>query len=218
MTERRTKEAIRYLGYGQHAVDKTTLAMIDSSFIELESCADKRSVYRIFEYNQEADVLNIGTMKIKSRNLERNLRGCKYAALFGATLGAQVDLLLRKHSVTDMARTVVLQACAAACLEEYCDECQEEIGRKAAGQGLWMRPRFSPGYGDFDIHYQGEILRMLDAPKKIGLTMTESCMLTPVKSVTALIGLSTEKTDCHRDGCEVCGKTDCIYRRNQRST
>ena len=44
MTERRTKEAIRYLGYGQHAVDKTTLAMIDRSFIELESCADKRSV------------------------------------------------------------------------------------------------------------------------------------------------------------------------------
>lgn len=214
MTERKTREAIRYLGYGQHAVDTATLAMIDSSFKELESCADRRSVYRIFEYNQEDGVLHVGTMKIKSRSLERNLKGCRYAALFGATLGAQVDLLMKRYSVTDMARAVVLQACAAACLEEYCDECQEEIGRQAALQGLWMRPRFSPGYGDFDICHQEEILRMLDAPKKIGLTMTGSSMLTPVKSVTALIGLGTAKTDCHRHGCEECGKTDCIYRRD----
>ena len=47
--------------------------------------------------------------------------------MFGATLGIGVDQLIRRTSLTDMAKAVVLQACAAALLEEYCDECQEKL-------------------------------------------------------------------------------------------
>ena len=54
---------------------------------------------------------------------------------------------------------------------------------------------------------------MLDAAKKIGLTMTGSSMLTPTKSVTAVIGMSRRKEPCHRKGCEACKMTDCPYRR-----
>ena len=113
-----------------------------------------------------------------------------------------------------MAKTVVLQACAAAYLEEYLDQLQEKIGEELRQQEKWLRPRFSPGYGDFDIHHQKDILQMLDTAKTIGLTMTDSYMLTPVKSVTALIGISDSDEKCHIKGCESCGKTDCIYRRN----
>ena len=60
-----------------------------------------------------------------------------------------------------------------------------------------------------------QILSMLEAPKRIGLSMTESSMLTPVKSVTAVIGVSAEQEPCHRKGCEACEKKDCIYRRNE---
>ena len=81
-------------------------------------------------------------------------------------------------------------------------------------QNKWLRPRFSPGYGDFDIHHQDDILRMLDTAKKIGLTMTDSYMLTPTKSVTAIIGISDTQEKCHIKGCEACEKKDCIYRRN----
>ena len=78
----------------------------------------------------------------------------------------------------------------------------------------YLRPRFSPGYGDFSILYQKDVLRMLDAPKKIGLTMTDGYMLTPTKSVTAIIGISNTKEPCHRKGCEECDKSDCVYRRS----
>lgn len=215
MTDIRTKEAIRYLGYGRHAVDEATLAMISGSFEELGGCAKGRSVYRIFDcVHGEEDKINIGTMNITSRSLGRNLKGCQKAAVFGATLGVQTDMLIKRYSVTDMARAVVLQACAAVLLEEYCDQCQDKIGMAAEKEKLWMRPRFSPGYGDFDIHHQKDILRMLDTAKKIGLTMTDGYMLTPTKSVTAVIGLSSVDEKCHRHGCEVCQKADCIYRRS----
>ena len=215
MTDLRTKEAVRYLGYGKNAVDEGTLRMISDSFRELESCAAAISIYRIFECDHKGEnELTIGKMNITSKSLGKNLKGCGSVVLLGATLGTGVDLLMKRWSLTDMAKAVVLQACAAAYLEEYLDDLQEEIGEELKKQGKWLRPRFSPGYGDFDIHHQKDILQMLDTAKKIGLTMTESYMLTPVKSVTALIGISDSDEKCHIKGCESCTKTDCIYRRN----
>ena len=112
-----------------------------------------------------------------------------------------------------MTRAVILQACAAARLEEYLDAWQEERKKELEEEGLYLRPRFSPGYGDFSIHHQKALLQRLEAPKRIGLTMTDGYMLTPSKSVTALAGLSPEEAACHRQGCESCGKIDCAYRR-----
>lgn len=211
----RTREAVRYLGYGKNAVDDRTLAVIKNSFRELETAAGAKSIYRIFELKMtEPDILEIGNMKVNSRNLTKNMRGCRRAVVFGATLGTGVDLLLKRCSIVDMAKAVILQACAAAMLEEYCDELQKLIAEELAEEGLYLRPRFSPGYGDFSIRHQDEILRMLDSAKRIGLTMTDSYMLTPVKSVTAVIGVSDTKEPCHIKGCEECAKTDCAYRRN----
>lgn len=210
----RTKEAVRYLGYGNHAVDGRTLALVDSSFQELERAAGKRVIYRIFDVSlEENESLSIGTLKIKSRNLSRNLKSCEKAYIIGATLGVGVDALMRRYALTDMARAVVLQACAAAMLEEYLDGCQEELRKEQEADGFYLRPRFSPGYGDFSITHQEQILCMLDAPKKIGLSLTGGSMLTPTKSVTAIIGLSKVNIPCHVQGCESCEKIDCNYRR-----
>ncbi len=66
---------------------------------------------------------------------------------------------------------VTLQACAAAMLEEYLDEWQTALEADMKKEGYYIRPRFSPGYGDFDMAHQDMILlRMLDTAKKIGLT------------------------------------------------
>lgn len=211
----RTKEAVRYLGYGRHAVDDQTLALVESSFEELDRVAKGRIVYRIFELEVSGDErIKIGELEVASKNLAKNLRGCSQAVLLGATLGIEVDMLMKRYSLTQMSRTVVLQACAAAMLEEYLDDWQKDFAQEMKVQGYYLRPRFSPGYGDFNILHQGDILRMLDSAKKIGLTMTDSSMLTPTKSVTAVIGLSEENVPCHNKGCEVCEKVDCIYRRS----
>ena len=189
----RTKEAVRYLGYGSHAIDDDTLALIGSSFEELERTAGRRIIYRIFDVSFQGETgLKIGTMEVDSRNLRRNLDGCRNVIVLGATLGAGVDMLLRRYSLTDMARVVVLQACAAALLEEYLDECQEELRLEQEAQGLYLRP-----------------------PKRIGLSVTDGNMLTPTKSVTAVIGVGRTQLSCHVKGCENCGKSDCAYRRDK---
>lgn len=213
--DERTKEAVRYLGYGRQEVDEKTWNLIQDSFSELEEACEKRMTYRSFEMSiEENGCIVIGNMKIQSKNLRKNLNGCEHVILLGATLGIKVDLLMKRYSYTDMAKVVVLQACAAAMLEEYLDERQTELAEEMRKEGLYLRPRFSPGYGDFSILHQKDILTMTDAPKKIGLSMTDSSMLTPVKSVTALIGLSRKQENCHIKGCEACEKKDCEYRRS----
>lgn len=211
----RTKEAVRYLGYGKTAIDEKTLSMIRESFEELERISEPKCVYRILELSfPEKDELLICNLHVKSKNLYRNLRGCEQVVLFATTLGSIVDRQLRTHELTDMAKAVVMQACAASMLEEYCDTVQNGIEKELSAKQLYLRPRFSPGYGDFSILHQREILDVLDAPKKIGLTMTDAYMLAPTKSVTAVIGISKTKEPCHQKGCGECTKADCLYRRS----
>ena len=208
----RTREAVRYLGFGRNAVDEQTEKLISEAFAELDRIARPKAVPRIFPCVQQEDEIQIGSMKVHSKNLAKNLQGCTQTVLMATTLGIEVDLAMHRYTLTDMAKVVIFQACAAAVLEEFCDQCQEQIAEMAP-EYKGMRPRFSPGYGDFDIHHQEDILRMLEAHKKIGLSMTESYMLTPTKSVTALIGFAEKETGCPKSGCEACEKKDCIYRR-----
>lgn len=211
----RTTEAIRYLGYGKHAIDNQTFSLVLEAFDELDRIVEKRMIYRIFDFKiLSEDCMEIENMKIQSKNLSVNLDGCEKVVLLGATLGVGVDQLLKRYSYTNMAKTVVLQACAAAILEEYLDAWQANLAQELSAEEYGLRPRFSPGYGDFSISHQEAILRMLDAPKKIGLSMTEGNMLTPLKSVTAVIGLKKNEQNCDcKSSCEKCEKTNCAYRR-----
>ena len=188
--DRRTKEAVRYLGYKQIAIDEKSLAMIQETFDELDKISVLKSNYRIFELSEKDDELQIGNLHIKSKSLQKNLKRCTQVVLFGATMGIDVDRQIRTYELTDMVRAVVMHACAAAVLEEYCDKVQEEIAMELLMKNLYLRPRFSPGYGDFSLLHQKDILSMLDASKTIGLAITDRYMLTPTKSITAVIGIS----------------------------
>lgn len=192
--EKRKKEAMRYLGFGSKGADQKTEQLVHESFAELKILADLKCVSRVFSLAFPGEgVAQIGPITVQSKHLCNNLSGCKEVYIFGATLGTEVDRQIRKYEVTDLSRAVVFQACASAYLEEYCDKIQSDLETLVNEKGSVIRPRFSPGYGDFSIFHQREILRMLDATKSIGLSMTEGYMLTPSKSVTAVIGITDTK-------------------------
>lgn len=208
------KEIRRYLGYGNREADETVSRMIEECVAQLEKTVSPKAVYRVFPLKIEADDrMDLTAFCVQSKNLTRNLRGCREVILFAATLGIQADQLIRRLSRGRMSQAVVMQAAAAAMIEAYCDGWQEELRRMFGKQGKYLRPRFSPGYGDFPLKFQTDFMRVLECPKKIGLTVTDSLLLAPSKSVTAVIGVSDSDEKCPREGCEVCAKTDCLFRR-----
>ena len=140
----RTREAVRYLGFGRNAADEQTEKLISEVFTELDRIARPKAVHRVFSCVQRKEEIQIGTMRVHSKNLARNLQGCTQTVLMATTLGIEVDLAMRRYALTDMAKVVIFQACAAAMLEEFCDECQVKIADEMAPEYKGMRPRFSP--------------------------------------------------------------------------
>ena len=70
----RTREAIRYLGYGKHAIDNQTFSLVLEAFDELDRIVEKRMIYRIFNIHMSGDdCMGIENIKIQSKNLAKNL-------------------------------------------------------------------------------------------------------------------------------------------------
>ena len=135
------------------------------------------------------DSVTIDTLRIESSALASHLGNCTQVYVCAATLGAAVDRFIAQRTKIDNVEALCFQACASANIEDYCNSIVKELSEDLKQQGLSLRPRFSPGYNDFNITHQTDILRILQAHKRIGLTETKTHMLTPLKSITAVIGV-----------------------------
>lgn len=207
------REVYRYLGLRGAEPEEQMQVLIEECIRELYRVAQPRYLYQIYPLEITEDSLNLGLLETDSKNLQKNLQGCEQVAVMAATLGADVDRLMHRYEVTAVTKSVILQAAAAALIESVCDVCQEEIRQAAEADGYFLRPRFSPGYGDFAIENQRAVIDGLMTAKRIGLSLVDSYMMVPTKSVTAVIGFSREYTACHREGCESCQLQSCQYRR-----
>ena len=209
------REIYRYLGLGTASPDERTSELTEDCIRELSGVISPRSFSRSFPLSFLPDgTMDFGCFTVNSGNLRKNLKECTEVILFAASLGTGPDFLIRRYSRLEMSRAVVLQAAAAAMIEGYCNEVNAALKEEAGRRGLYLRPRFSPGYGDFSLEYQRQLCRTLEAEKTVGITLTDSLLMMPSKSVTAVIGAGREECGCVNDGCEACKKKDCLYRRS----
>lgn len=126
--------------------------------------------------------------EIESENLRKNLEGCKSAFVFAATSGSGVDRLIMRQTKISPVDAMITDCIASSGIEVFCDLVNDEMKK-----GRVLKPRYSPGYGDVSLCCQSEILSFLDAYRKIGLTLTEAYLMTPIKSVTAIVGILEEE-------------------------
>ena len=212
------KEVIRYLGYRGAVPDDSVREEIGECIGELQKEVTPRFVYERFPLSVKTEqdgtpLLNLGELEIRSRDLAKNLEGCCGVYIMAVTLGPGPDRLIRRASVGQMSRAVVLQAAAAAMTETWCDQINERIRQEAERDGLCTRPRYSPGYGDLPLELQEDISRILNMPKEIGVSLTKTLLMTPSKSVTALIGVSDRPGESRGRGCSSCkASAYCAYR------
>lgn len=210
--EEMEREALRYLGYRDAKADERILEHIRQMSAQLKPLVSMGNVFGIWDVQLNPPLVTIEGMTADSKDLAAHLKGCTQVVLMAATLGTGADELIRRYSVSNMELAVVAQAVCAAEIEAYCDKVQDEIVQNVSHQGLFLTTRFSPGYGDFAIEHQGDILRLLNCGRRIGLTMSDEYMLIPSKSVTAVIGLSPEKR-CAEGKCNGCVNEHCEFRK-----
>ncbi len=203
------REALRYLRADLR--DEAAGTLLDIVYLKLRNEVQARHVLQKHSVSVDTEGVTLACgARFTSRDLARHLQGCSQALLLGATLGSRVDAAIRRLALLSVAEGAAAQAVAASLIEAYCDEVQA----KTDVGGLAQRPRFSPGYGDWDLREQKLLFPILNCAKLIGLTLTDGMMMAPSKSVTAIIGLS-EKTECVWNRCMECGNVNCPYRDDQ---
>lgn len=203
-------EAIRYLGAKEGDHDAEVLT--DLAYLQLRNEVRPKSCQQFFDCVVEAATVTLPSAQVcfKSQALAKHLQGCTKLAVMAATLGSNVDVALRRLTLTNVAQGAAAQAVAAALIESYCDDVQAEIALAAAP--LHLTQRFSPGYADWNLEDQCKLLMLLNCEKRIGLTLTEGYMLSPIKSVTAVVGL-TASAFCYTDKCKNCANIECEFRK-----
>lgn len=173
-------DILRYSGC-RNSSDPRILSLCRECLDELSHTASLKAVYTQLPVNFCEITADFGFCKAESASLHKFLGGNCNAFIFAATVGLGADRLINRYSTLRPSKAVIMDGCATALIECWCDYLCKEV------LGVPPQERFSPGYGDLPLEIQPQILSFLDAPINIGLSMTESMLLTPTKSVTAIV-------------------------------
>lgn len=206
------KEVLRYAGVKGEIPEIS--AIVDECVKELEGKLNYKVCYSEYPVKITGNEIDLSFALVNSKNLAKNLKNCKTYILFCATVGIAMDRLIAKYSVLSPTKGLIFQALGAERIESLCNLFNKEI----QGKYKHTRPRFSPGYGDLKVELQREIFAALNCSKNLGVTLNESLLMSPSKSVTAIIGVCDENT-CEKNereekrGCFNCEKINCAFRK-----
>ena len=206
------EEALRYMRVPREGCE-TMLSLAEQGFTALASSVRPRTYWRRFSLALRGrGIVVAGETLCESVSLSRLFADCHSCAVMVVTLGPEVDRLIQLLSRSRMSEAVACDACASVWADSLCDEAEKEIERDLA-DGEFLTVRFSPGYGDVPMSVTADLLRLLDASRRIGVTLSQKGMMIPVKSVTALIGISHTKQE-RRRSCAECAMTGCQFRKD----
>lgn len=211
-----SNEVLLYLSYPGGAVPPELEEEIACCAEAVKRAARPRITYRIFPV-EEGQPMGAG-IRLEGEDIRRHLEGCREAVLMAATLGPEVETLLMRTQVVDMAKALIMDSCASTAIENVCDNLEADLREEYAQRNLYLTDRFSPGYGDMPIAQQGAFCGVLDVQRRIGLTVSSSGIMIPRKSVTAVLGVSDTPRKRRSSGCARCSMfRSCTIRKDGRT-
>ena len=181
------REILRYMKC--QTKDEQTESLIDKGICECHGRFSYKVVCSVFDIKNDNGMLDLGFAKVKSRDLSKALSDCVSIILFAATIGLDIDRLILKFGRISPSLALCIQAIGAERIEALCDRFSLDMKGKFASEGKSLTPRFSAGYGDLPLEFQREIFSALSCEKNIGLTLNDSLLMSPTKSVTAIMGI-----------------------------
>jgi hypothetical protein len=188
------REILRYAGCRE--ADEETRALLRSCLEEVKDQFIFQVCYCRLPLHTEGDDCDLGAFRVSSKALAAHLKGCEEVLVLAATVGVGIDRLIAKYAALSPSRALMLQAIGTERIEALCDRfCKDwETANEET-----LRVRFSPGYGDVSLSVQKDLFAVLDCGRKMGLSLRESLLMTPSKSVTAFVGVEKAREPKHGD-------------------
>ncbi len=199
------REILRYAG-ARGETDERLQELLDECLTECNGIFTPRICYVTLTQTEFFDIFP------PSETAKTWTDGCENITVFAATVGLGIDRLINRYANVSTAKALLFQAIGAERIERLCDVFCAEYG----GETARAQRRFSPGYGDFPLTAQREFFVLLNPQKYIGVTLTDSLLMSPTKSVTAAFGV--KNTVCGQGGnlqnCQLCGKENCVFKKD----
>ena len=209
------KETRRYAGLNK-AKDFDE-KLIEEACLEARLLVEPRGIWQMYDYDAATQtVLANPPFTMEGKLIGKHLAKAQKVIVLSASVGDAIEEHVTKYFADGRyAYSVILDAAATAAVEQVADAMEKAIEPKVAKEGYTMRWRFSPGYGDWPLDQQPEMVRLAES-EKIGVHLSDASMLVPRKSITAIIGLvpqQKEKEAHTPNGCAACDKFDCPSRK-----
>ena len=178
-------EALRYAG--ARVGSEETRALLSKAVSLLSPLLSPAAAIAEVSLERKGDALLIEGVPVFSKALLCHAEGQAKAHLFCATVGIAVDRCIRRSASSSLALSHMLSAVATERVEALCDALCLSVGGKTV--------RLSPGYADIPLSFNKDILQLLDCQRRLGVTLTESLLMTPTKSVTAIVFKKISRKD-----------------------
>ena len=185
------KEILRYMA--SLTGGEEIHSLVDECLTEVLGMLEYKVCYAVLPVEIDGNIIILPCGRIESKNLAKNLSNCGRSVVSAATIGIGIDRLISKYSRLSPSKALCLQAIGAERVEALCDDFCKKIEKEYKMNGENLKPRFSPGYGDLPLETQKMIFSLLDCPKRIGVSLGESLLMSPSKSVTAFVGITERK-------------------------
>ncbi len=167
---------------------------------------------------EEVGSHRISAVCLEGEDIKNHLKNCQEVYLMCATIGVKMDRLIRTKMVREPDAGVVFDACGIQAVEQLADMVEKEIETIVSEEGFHLTWRYSPGYGDLPLESQRDFIRLLDTHRRIGVSLSDSFLMSPSKSVTAILGVSDTKKDPRSNKCDFCNnRQHCSFRKGGKT-
>ena len=200
------EEVLRYLGYNGQEISDHINKIIDIFREETINKSNQKYIYSYFNIellNNEIHVCNTNLI-LRGNDIKEQLKECKQIAIMVVTLGLEIERFININEKINLTKAIILDSCATTYVEAICDKVENKIKDEMLEKGFNTNSRYSPGYGDFPLDIQGELLALISSEKRIGVTISRQHLLFPRKSVTAIIGIGNKEVKSKERDCSKC--------------
>lgn len=189
-TDKLITNALRYMKVPPpDSQSEELISIVKNAFERLEKYIIPRCIFGRFHIIHFDGGIEIEGAYIYSSNIAKLTSLSNECYLLAATLGHEVDRQISISQQKNMLDGIALDACASVRVDSFIDYFIRKEIVPGLKDGEKLTPRFSPGYGDLNMNVTEDIITILNAAKHIGLSVTRSMMMSPIKSVTAIIGI-----------------------------
>lgn len=206
---------IKLLGYSPASAPQPVIEAVGNLLPKVTKLLSPQGGFKLFDFGSVSfgkDSFNVKEQTFEcGKIIASNFKKCESLAILTVSLGNKISDEIRiLMDSGDILSGFILDKIASEIVEQFADKIEEMISSLCQKQNLKITNRYSPGYCGWDVKEQQKLFSLLP-DNFCGISLTDSSLMLPIKSVSAVIGIG-KYADKREYQCSICDIEFCYKR------